>query len=150
MCFRLYLASSAEQRGFKTYTSEKLKNKIYEYVVDGPMICTDEIIYWANTCHPNISIHAYDSIYSKFVTHISPNPVIVLVYVIKDHHLYPITDQRLKVIATKANAGGCDDLLKHMCELKWTKRHENIVKLEDVEDIHNLEVEDKIIILPEE
>ena len=30
---------------------------------------------------------------------------ISLVYFIKDNHCYPITDERLKIIATKANQG---------------------------------------------
>ena len=31
---------------------------------------------------------------------------ICLVFYIKDHHLYPIQDNRLKYIATQANQGG--------------------------------------------
>lgn len=38
---------------------------------------------------------------------------ISLVYYIKDHHLYPIQDDRLKNIATKANQGGADNLWKY-------------------------------------
>ena len=43
-----------------------------------------------------------------------------------------ITDEKLKLIASKANQGGCNDLLKYMSDLKWTGRHENFFRLKDV------------------
>ena len=39
---------------------------------------------------------------------------VTLVFYIKDHHLYPIQDDRLKQIATKANLGGADNLWRYM------------------------------------
>lgn len=50
------------KRGFKTYTYEKLKNEIFGYVPEGD---TEELINWANECHDNVSIHAFDSRYKK-------------------------------------------------------------------------------------
>ena len=69
-----------------------------------PMMSTQELIDWAKACHPNVSIHAYDSTWRKFMKHIaSASRDISLVFYIKDHHLYPIQDDHLKQIATKAN-----------------------------------------------
>ena len=68
---------------------------------------------------------------------------------VKDHHCYPITDEKLKFVASKANQGGCDDLLKHMSDLKWTRRHENVTKIKSVDDVCNLDIENHIVVLPE-
>ena len=57
-----------------------------------------------------------------------------LVYFVKDHHCYPLTDERLKIIATKANQGGVDYLWKHMSNLKWSRRHEYITLLNSLEE----------------
>ena len=140
------------KRGFKSYTYEKLKSEIYEFVAEGDdMISTDELINWAKACHNNVSIHAYDARYRKFVAHIGKtNRNVSLVYIVKDHHCYPITDEKLKLIASKANQGGCDNLLKHMSDIKWTRRHENITKLKNINEIYRLDKENNIIILPEE
>ena len=139
------------QRGFKTYTYEKLKDEIYEYVPEGDMISTEELINWAKACHDNVSIHAFDSRYKKFVAHIGANTRtnVVLVYIVKDHHCFPITNEKLKIVASKANQGGCDDLLKHMSDLKWTRRHENVTKIESIADISNFDKENHIVVLPE-
>ena len=32
---------------------------------------TQEVVDWAKECHPNISVHAYDSTYKKFMKHIA-------------------------------------------------------------------------------
>ena len=67
-----------------------------------------EVVDWARACYPNESFHAYDSTYKKFVKHIATTPRhnVSLVFFIKDNHCYPITDERLKILATKANQGG--------------------------------------------
>ena len=80
------------------------------------MIDAEELINWAKMCHTNVSIHAYDSTYRKFVSYTNTNTRtnVTLVYVVKDHHCFPITDEKLKLIALKANQGGCDNLLKYM------------------------------------
>ena len=57
-----------------------------------------------------------------------------LVYFVKDPHCYPLTDERLKIIATKANQGGVDYLWKHMSNLKWSRRHEYITLLNSLEE----------------
>ena len=72
------------------------------------MICTEELIDWAKNCHTNVSIHAFDAMYKKFVTYSNNCANVTLVYIVKDHHCYPITDEKLKLIAAKANQGGCD------------------------------------------
>ena len=140
------------KRGFKSYTYEKLKSEIYEFVAEGDdMISTDELINWADKCHNNVSIHAYDARYRKFVAHIGKtNRNVSLVYIVKDHHCHPITDEKLKIVASKANQGGCDNLLKYMSDIKWTRRHENITKLNNINEIYSLDAENNIIILPEE
>lgn len=73
------------KHGFKTYTYEKLKNEIYNYVAEGDMINTQELINWVNDCHTNVSIHAFDSRYRKFITHTNSNSRtnISLVYEVK-------------------------------------------------------------------
>ena len=86
-----------------------------DYAADFPFISTQELTEWAQVCHANVAIHAYDATYPKFMRH--------TVYFEKDHHCYPITDERLKIIATKANQGGVDNIWKHMSDLKWTRRH---------------------------
>ena len=137
------------QRGFKTYTYDKLKNEIYDYVPEGEMISTEELINWAKERHDNVSIHAFDSRYRKFITHSKNCSNISLVYIVKDHHCFPITNEKLKIVAAKANQGGCGDLLKHMSDLKWTRRHDNVMKIESVEEIYSLDKENHIVILPE-
>ena len=87
----------------------------------------------------------------KFISNIAANPRtnVVLVYIAKDHHCYPITDEKLKLVASKANQGGCDDLLKHMSDLKWPRCHENVTKIDSVEEIGSLDKENRIVVLPE-
>lgn len=106
------------KRGFKTYTYEKLKNEIYKYV-NGTMISTEELINWTKDCHSNVSIHAFDSRYRKFIAHNNNCSNVTLVYVVKDNHCFPITDEKLKLLASKANQGDCKNLLKHMTDMKW-------------------------------
>ena len=69
--------------------------------------------------------------YRKFVTHSNNCSDVTLVYICKDHHCFPITDEKLKLIASKAkqNQGGCNDLLKYMSDLKWTGRQEHFFRL---------------------
>ena len=99
------------------------------------MMSTQELIDWAKACHPNVSIHAYDSTWRKFMKHIaSASRDISLVFYIKDHHLYPIQDNHLKQIATKANQGGADNLWRYMSELKWSNRSSNYIKYQQLVD----------------
>ena len=124
------------KRGFKTDTYDKLKNEIYDYVPEGAIISTEELINWTNKCHSNVSIHAFDRRYRKFITHIKQHSDVSLVYIVKDHHCYPITDEKLKIVASKANKGGCDNLLKYMTDMKWTRRHENVTQIKSIDDIY--------------
>ena len=98
----------------------------------------------------NISIHAFDATYRKFLSHSNNCSNINLVYIVKDHHLCPIIDNKLKLIARKVNQGGCNNLLKHMNDLKWTRRYENMTKIKTVDDIIDLHKENNIIILPDD
>ena len=59
---------------------------------------------------------------------------IALVFYIKDHHLYPIQDNHLKQIATKANQGGADNLWRYMSELKWSNRSSDYIKYQQLID----------------
>ena len=139
------------KRGFKTYDYNKVKDEIYEFILEGDMINTQELINWARACHDNVSIHAFDSRYKKFTKHIGThNRNVSLVYIVKDNHCFPITDERLKLIASKANQGGCDYLLKYMTDLNWTRRDENVTKIKSVVEINGFDKENHIVILPED
>ena len=94
------------KKGFQKYTYQKLYDEMEVYgSASFPMMSAQELIDWAKACHPNVSIHAYDSTWRKFMKHIASHghSDVTLVFYIKDHHLYPIQDDRLKHIATKAN-----------------------------------------------
>ena len=104
------------KRGFKTYDYDKLKSEIYSYVYDPPMINTEELINWVKNCHHNVSIHAYDCKYRKFISHTTPSTNVSLVYIVKDRHCFPITNEKLKLTASKASQSV--HLLKYMSDLK--------------------------------
>lgn len=97
------------------------------------MMTTQELIDWAKNCHPNVSIHAYDATWRKFMKHAPQHEhTICLVFYIKDHHLYPIQDDRLKQIVTQANQGGADNLWKYMLEMKWSNKSSNYIMYQDL------------------
>ena len=138
--------------GFKRYNYQKLKDELSEFTTSFPFMSTHEVVDWASECHPNISIHAYDSTYKKFMKHIATTSHhdITHVFFIKDNHCYPITDERLKILATKANQGGVDNLWKFMTDMKWSRRHEQFVIINDMEEEAELDVSNKVIVLPED
>ena len=140
------------KNGFKRYTYQKLKDELSEFATSFPFMSTQEVVDWARECHPNVSIHAYDSTYKKFMKHITSTPRhdISHVFFIKDNHCYPVTDERLKILATKANQGGVDNLRKFMGEMKWSRRHEQFVVINDMEEEEQLDVSNKRIVLPED
>ena len=80
----------------------------------------------------------------------TPRHDISLVFFIKDNHCYPITDERLKVLATKANQGGVDNLWKFMTDMKWSRRHEQFVFINNMEEEEQLDVSNKVIVMPED
>ena len=59
------------------------------------------------------------------------------------------TEEELKVMAVKGNQGGCNDLLKHMSDLKWTRQHENVMEIKDINKVCELEKENCIVVFPE-
>ena len=126
------------KKGFQKYTYKKLSDELEDYAASFPMMSTQELINWAKACHPNVSIHAYDPTRRKFMKHISnegrQGHLISLVFYIKDHHLYPIQDNHLEQIATKANQGGADNLWRYMSELKWSNRSSNYIKYQQLID----------------
>lgn len=147
------------KKGFQKYTYQKLSDELQEYVAHFPMMSTQELVKWAKTCHPNVSIHAYDSTWRKFMKHIPQHghSEITLVFYIKDHHLYPIQDARLKQIATKANQGGAENLWRHITDMKWSEPEfvsfdeggESQEPTNDVKDKPTFAtIEDHAIILP--
>ena len=122
-----------------------------------PRMSTQELVDWANACHPNVSIHAYDSTWTKFMKHIaSTTKDVSLVFYVKDHHLYPIQDDRLKEIATKANQGGADNLWRYMTDKKWSNKSSNYIMYEELENNELTEegkptlltIENHVIVLP--
>ena len=121
------------KKGFQKYTYQKLTDELEVYAPSFPMMSTQELVTWAKECHPNVSIHAYDSTWRKFIVfmkHIASlgRSDVTLVFYIKDHHLYPIQDDHLKQIATKANQGGADNLWKYMTDMKWSNKSSNYIK----------------------
>ena len=76
------------KRGFKSYDHEKLKTEIYKLVNNPPTVSTEELVNWAKECHTNVSIHAFDSTYKKFLAITNTNTMtnVTLVYYVKDHH----------------------------------------------------------------
>ena len=55
-----------DKKGFQKYTYQKLYDEMEVYGSGGsPMMSTQELIDWAKECHPNVSIHAYDSTWRK-------------------------------------------------------------------------------------
>ena len=144
------------KHGFRTYTRDKFTAELMPFAtvcVSGfrdMQFSTRNIIQWAKECHPYVSIHAFDARYQKFVSHISEHPRVVLVFIVKDHHLFPITDEELKTLASKANQGGAKNLLKYMAEVKWRRRNENVQKLKKMKHVVKHDKKDSIMILPEE
>ena len=138
------------KRVFKTYSYNKLKNEILRYV-DDPKTGTStfELINWAKT-HSNVSVHAFDARYKTFFTYSTGHTNIVLCYIVKDHHLHPILDNQLKKAVCEANKEGAKNILKNLVELKWSNRTENILKLDDINDIIDLECNDTLVVLPED
>ena len=127
------------KKGFQKNTYQKLYDELEVYAsASFPKMSTQELVDWAKACHPNVSIHAYDSTWRKFMRHISNEGrqgyVISLVFYVKDHHLYPIQDNHLKHIATKANQGGADNLWKYMTDIKWSNKSSNYIMYQDLVD----------------
>ena len=56
------------------------------------------------------------------------------IFYVKDHHLYPIQDDRLKQIATKANQGGANNLWRYMTDMKWSNKSSNYIMYEELEN----------------
>ena len=79
------------KKGFQKYAYQKLSDEMEVYgSASVPMMSAQELVDWAKACHPNVSIHAYDSTWRKFMKHIaSASRDISLVFYVKDHHLYP-------------------------------------------------------------
>ena len=147
------------KKGFQKYTYQKLYDEMEVYGSGSfPMMSTQELIDWAKACHPNVSIHAYDSTWRKFMKHIASlgRSDVTLVFYIKDHHLYPIQDDRLKQIATKANQGGADNLWRYMTDMKWSNKSSNYIMYEELENNELTEegkptlltIENHVIVLP--
>ena len=132
--------------GFKTYDYDKLSDDLGDYSEMRPYMNTDEIIDWIKNCHHNISLHAYTCTYKQFISHISNKPEIVLCFMVKDHHLYPITDPDLKNIAMCRNQQGTKNLFKYMSEITWTRRHDQITMYDDIKD----DTKNNVIVCPED
>ena len=59
------------EKGFQKYSYQKLSDELEEYAASFPMMTTQELVEWARHCHPNASIHAYDSTWRTFMKHIA-------------------------------------------------------------------------------
>lgn len=138
------------KKGFTTYAYKKLSDEMSEHAVCFPMMSTQELVHWAKACHPDVSIHAYDATYCKFMKHVGTPCDISLVYFMKDHRCYPITDERLKTSATTANQGGTVNLWKYMSDMKWSRRHEHCIVLNDLGEEGELNISGQVIVLLED
>ena len=69
-----------------------------------------------------------------YETYSSTTKDVSLIFYVKDHHLYPIQDDRLKQIATKANQGGADNLWRYMTDMKWSNKSSNNIMYEELEN----------------
>ena len=136
------------KKGFQKYLYQKLSDELEEYAARFPMMTAQELVEWARHCHPNVSIHVYDSAWRKFMKHIASknNRIASLVFYIKDHHLYPIQDNHLKHIATQANQGGADNLWKYMTDMKWSNKSSNYIMYQDLVD----DEDDEIVAKPKD
>ena len=89
------------KKGFQKYLYQKLSDELEEYAARFPMMTAQEFVEWARHCHPNVSIHVYDSTWRKFMKHIASknNRNASLVFYIKDHHtiytLFKITTSNI-------------------------------------------------------
>ena len=54
------------------------------------------------------------------------------------------------MIATKANQGGADNLWKFMTDMKWSRRHEQFVVINDMDEEAEFDDSSKVIVLPED
>ena len=50
------------KKGYKRYTYQKLKDELSEFDTCFPFMSAMEVVHWVRACHPNVSIHAYDSL----------------------------------------------------------------------------------------
>ena len=136
------------EKEFQKYSYQKLSDELEEYAASFPMMTAQELVKWARHCHPNVSIHAYDSTWRKFMKNIASknNRNVCLVFFIKDHHLYPIQHNHLKHIATQANQGGADNLWKYMTDMKWSNKSSNSIMYQDLVD----DEDDEIVAKPKD
>ena len=114
------------KKGFQKYTYQKLSDELQEYAANFPMMTTQELIDWAN-----VSIHAHDSTWRKFMTHIASTSYTGICY-FKDHHLYPILDYRLKQMAIQANQDGADNLWKYITDMKLSNKSSKFIMYNDL------------------
>lgn len=68
----------------------------------------------------------------------------------KDHHLHPILDKQLKTAVTEANRGSSKNLLKHLIEFKWLRKSGKIIRLDELNELIDLDIRDSIIVIPED
>ena len=136
------------EKEFQKYSYQKLSDELEEYAASFPMMTAQELVKWARHCHPNVSIHTYDSTWRKFMKNIASknNRNVCLVLYIKDHHLYPIQHNHLKHIATQANQGGADNLWKYMTDMKWSNKSSNYIMYQDLVD----DEDDEIVAKPKD
>lgn len=138
------------KKGSRTYDYDRLKDEIYRFCEQAPWVGTYELISWAKEPSKCINPRVRcTQMYRKFVTHSNGHPDITLVFVVKDHHLFPVLGPSLKLTVSRSNKGRVSNLLKHMAEFKWTRCHDKIKVLGKLDDIYEIECSDYIIILPE-
>ena len=135
------------KHGFKKYTYDSLVDELADYSTSRPFMSTQEIINWVKEHNPsNISVHAYTATYTKFMSYISHAPDVVWRFLVKDHHVHPITDPEFKKAASSKNQIGTINLFEHMSELKWTRRHDKFTMYNDLTP----EFQNNIIVCPED
>ena len=137
-CVIDYIWSQVRRKcGFETYPYQNLPQELVEFANMVPFMDTSHIIDWIKNCHSNISLHPYTCTYKKFISHIANRPDIVLCFIVKDHHLHPITDPELKNVAMCRNQQGTKNLFQYMSEMKWTRRHDQFTMYDVKDDTRN-------------
>ena len=85
--------------GFKTYSQDKFMNELGNYcddIYDG--VSCNELIKWAESEHPNISIYCLDPFLNvfRYTTATNWHNMITLCFWVNNGHVYPILDEEQK------------------------------------------------------
>ena len=113
------------------------------------MISTQDLIDWARNCHRNVRVMPMMlDIRTLFIIKLQQLQTdVCLVYIVKDHRCHPITDQKLKYLASQANQGGFKDICPNYLGSQDIQKS---AKSKKIDAVASLETNNQVIlILPE-